>query len=349
MPSVDVAHASRIARLSELPAPPSGRHGWPWTTGSEPLPPTMADGRPWPSISIVTACLNAARFIEESIRSVLLQGYPNVDYVIVDGGSRDGTVDVIRKYAPWLGAWVSEPDRNTSHALNKGFALARGELVNATASDDLFLPGALRRLAEAHAAAPGAVVLAAIEMFDDETGASSVKPAFNVTLRNAVHPRGDDWFWHSGGLMVPRAVHDAAGPFDERPRYCNDQDWICRLLLLAPVVYVDDVVVRHRVHPAAATAVHPALVFRDYVDTVRRFWHHLPDLDPRYLRAEYFVREAAIHLAHHPRWAAYWNRAAGLRLLGRAVLADPRIVAFPLFRSLLRRTATPWRWMRSRP
>lgn len=108
---------------------------------------SQRDERPWPRISIVTPCLNAAAHLEQAMASVLSQGYPNLEYVVVDGGSSDGSVEMIRRHADRLAWWVSEPDRGHADALNKGFARTSGEIMGWINADDALHVGSLRLLA----------------------------------------------------------------------------------------------------------------------------------------------------------------------------------------------------------
>jgi hypothetical protein len=131
-------------RLKDLPAPPAGKTGWPWTEESAAsLPPTMPDGRPWPRLTVVTPSFNQGAYVEATIRSILLQGYPDLEYFVLDGGSKDGSVDIIRKYAPWLAGWFSGPDGGQSAAIDRGLRQGTGEFATWINSDDMLCCDAL--------------------------------------------------------------------------------------------------------------------------------------------------------------------------------------------------------------
>lgn len=144
--------------LAELPRPPVDRTGWPWTEETARLPEAMPNRKPWPKISIVTPLLNQKPFIEETIRSILLQGYPNVEYLIVDGGSTDGSLEVIEAYAPWVRCMVRKGE-GQSAAVNRGFREATGELIGWQNSDDFYGRDSFRNAALAAAANPDCDIL----------------------------------------------------------------------------------------------------------------------------------------------------------------------------------------------
>ncbi|NEO12385.1 MULTISPECIES: tetratricopeptide repeat protein [unclassified Moorena] len=130
-------------------------------------PQTLPDGSPWPKISIVTPSLNQGEFIEETILSVIHQHYPNVEHILIDGGSTDETMTIVNQYRDHLTYVVSEPDSGQSEALNKGFAIASGEILTWLNSDDRLAPGALYRVALAFYTSGADVVAGVCQLFKD--------------------------------------------------------------------------------------------------------------------------------------------------------------------------------------
>ncbi|MGE0481527.1 MAG: glycosyltransferase [Phycisphaerae bacterium] len=147
----------------------SGRGPWPFARAdARPLPATLPDGRPWPKISIVTPSFNQGRYIEETLLSVANQGYPNVEHIVIDGGSTDETRAVIERHRPTLAHVVSERDRGQGDALNKGFRVATGEILTWLNSDDRLAPGALAGVALAFATRGADMVAGICEIWRDD-------------------------------------------------------------------------------------------------------------------------------------------------------------------------------------
>jgi glycosyltransferase involved in cell wall biosynthesis len=165
----DVLRSLRLTCLTADSAARSGYACWPYQ--APPLylavPRRLPDGRPWPRISIVTPSFNQGRFIEETILSVLGQGYPNLEYIVIDGGSTDETGAVLERYRDLFDHIVSEKDDGQSHAINKGMAIATGEILTWLNSDDMLAPGALFAMAIAFATSHAEIVAGIAEIYRD--------------------------------------------------------------------------------------------------------------------------------------------------------------------------------------
>lgn len=213
--------------LADLPAPPAGRVGWPWTEASPPLPVSPPGGGTWPRISIITPSFNQGIYLEETIRSVLLQGYPDLEYFIIDGGSTDDSVAIIRKYEKWLAGWVSEKDAGQSDAINKGFARCTGEIFNWLCSDDFLTAGALGIVADGFRKGDGCDVLAGacFCQYDEEPEKSSARSA-KVEGWERIPYHAAIW---QPSCFFRRSLVERSGLVLEDLHFCMDRELWCYL------------------------------------------------------------------------------------------------------------------------
>ncbi len=234
-----------------FPKPPPGRNGWPWGEPVQPLPPEMPDGSPWPAISLVTPSFNQGQFIEETLRSVLLQGYPRLELVVIDGGSRDNTVEILRKYEPWLTSWVSEPDRGQAHAINKGLARVTGDYVGWLNSDDYLLPGALRTWAELIRAQPQAVLWVGATQLIDRDGDLLELHRPKLGDQRALAMWNFEAEFYQPGCLFSRHACEHVGGLDERLHFALDPDLWMRLRAMGEFAACDVPVACARIYPEA--------------------------------------------------------------------------------------------------
>ena len=236
----------RCPKLAELPPPPACNTGWPWTVETPELPPTRPDGSPWPRISIVTPSYNQGQFIEETIRSVLLQGYPDLEYTIIDGASTDESAEIIKRYEPWLAYWVSEKDHGQAHAINKGLAKSSGEIFQWINSDDVLLFNALLYIATAFSEHAVAAPILVGKMRSN----SKTRYNRNLTVKHILRGRA---VFSQPGLWLPADKLRLIG-IREDLHYAFDWDMLIRYLEKYPnVTHIESHSVFFRLHENSKT------------------------------------------------------------------------------------------------
>jgi len=311
--------------LADLPRPAQGRTGWPWTESPKVIEKTLPDGAEWPRISIVTPSFNQANYLEETLRSVLLQGYPNLEYIVIDGASTDGSSEIIRRYEPWLSYWMSARDSGQAQALNHGFERTSGTLLGSINSDDLLEPGVLRSLALAHQAQSNAILLGDVINFDARDGASWRIRQRNVNFDAMSQPWRRAVTWHQPGTWFPRSLYQRVGPYDETLRYLFDWDWMCRALRLAPVRRLNEAVARFRYHAESKTVGEAESWRAERATLIRRYWPH-QTCDAKLLHAILEFASATDKMVYQS-----YDRRAAVGHLVRALGHDQRLLALPRY------------------
>ena len=156
--------------LSKLPSSDNSKLGWPWTVESKAESFSYSEQMRWPKLSIVMPSYNQGKFIEQTIRSVLLQNYPNLEFIVCDGGSDDETLEILDKYKPWLSFYQSKKDRGQGHAINLGFSIASGDYIGWINSDDFYLPNCFQTVISTFLKCHSDIVYGeSISLYDNDT------------------------------------------------------------------------------------------------------------------------------------------------------------------------------------
>jgi glycosyltransferase involved in cell wall biosynthesis len=280
-----------------------------------------------PKISIVTPSFNQGQFLEETIRSVLDQDYSNLEYIIIDGGSNDDSVDVIRRYESQITAWVSEKDRGQVHAINKGIEQTTGDIFGFVNSDDLYLPGTLQTVGEYFAAHPQSEwVCGDTIMFGEGRPDDLVR---TVVPKSAAHCLSWAYTAAQPGHFWKRPL--IAGGFDEAWPYDFDHDMYVRLLLAGhECEYIPQAFARYRLHEVSKTVAEGDRQIAEFERSAEVYEDRLQGADRRWCRSTRFLRRS---------YAASesGDKSEGARWLMRALATYPEAVAKRPFWGCLRK------------
>ena len=274
--------------LKDLPLPPPGKTGWPWMEQTQPLPERRPDGSDWPRLSIVTPNYNQGQFIEETIRSVLLQGYPNLEYIIIDGGSTDNSAEIIKNYEQYLAYWISEPDQGQSHGINKGFERCTGNYIAWMNSSDCYMPGALQSIfgnskTDGCDFIYGVITYAGKSLNEKQiictTGLKSFDLKYLLRFFYSIK-----YIIPSQSVFVSKNLVKKVGLLDEHLHFCMDLDWYVRIANLKPSTYKNQLpICFYRLHDDAKTASNDENFKKEPLTIAHRYAGNLTKIEQKKL------------------------------------------------------------------
>jgi glycosyltransferase involved in cell wall biosynthesis len=207
-----------------------------------------------PKITIVTPSYNQGIFIDQTIRSVLSQGYENLEYIVIDGGSTDDSLSIINSYSSKISRIISEPDKGQSDAINKGFQLATGEILGWLNSDDILLPGSLNKVAGYFSQNPGCKWVAGNCIFTN----IFLKPVWQYNVPQ-IKPEEYLKFWEGNYLSQPsvffkKELFDEAGGVNIDLHYAMDLDLWLRFMAISPLHVINAGLSINRTYPNTKTS-----------------------------------------------------------------------------------------------
>jgi glycosyltransferase involved in cell wall biosynthesis len=249
----------------------------------------------FPRITIITPTYNQGNFIEETILSVIDQQYPNLEYIIIDGGSTDNTVEIIKKYEQYLSYWISEKDSGQSSAINKGLKIATGSIINWLNSDDIMTPGCLHAVAAYFNQNPGVgMVYGNIILFnkDKELPNHAFKASQLHYYTHITIPQPAGFF--------SKKIIDTVGLIDEQIHFCMDSDLYVRAALVGfKFVQVPDIFCRFRLHQGSKSG--SAFNRQLLVDNALIFYSVVKSVKPGSEFIDQLYEEVGIPIPGHPK------------------------------------------------
>lgn len=213
---------------------------------------SIDDGPALPRITVITPSYNQGQYLEATIQSVIAQRYPNIEYIIRDGGSTDNSIAIIRKYEPWISHWTSEPDGGPADAINRAFAGATGDILAWLNSDDMYLPGALHAAAEVFMTLPEVDLVYGEGWYIDERG-HRIEPCRFVRRRfERLYLVNKDPILQPAAFWK-RSLWESTGPLDTSLRWVFDWEWFIRAHDRGRFHYLPIELANYRVQPEALT------------------------------------------------------------------------------------------------
>ena len=226
---------------------------------------------PLPKISIITPSFNQARFIEANIQSVLLQQYPNIEHIIIDGGSTDGTIEILQKYSHLH--WIPEKDNGQSHALNKGFKMATGDIVGWLNSDDTYCPNIFQIIAEKYDAENVKVIYG--DGYEIDEDGKVTRPLYSRGVSPEILVKYWKWKYEfiQPAFFFSREVFNEVGFLDENLFYTMDYDYFIRLGKHYEIHYLPKPLANYRLHAGSKTGKNFLKFIPDYIWEMQKVSH----------------------------------------------------------------------------
>jgi hypothetical protein len=304
-----------------------------------------------PRISLVTPSFNQAPYLEATLESVVRQEYPDLEWIVMDGGSTDGSVEILRPYERHFAAWVSERDAGQADALRRGFARATGDILGWLNSDDVLMPGALRRVGEFFAAHPACQFLTGDSVFIDAGGTRQVWEVRGgaYSFRELLH-YCDGIYLPQPSVFFTRAAYDRAGGVDATLEYAMDFDLWLRIRAEHELFHVPEHLSQMRVHAHAKGQDPMQPTLHAVSQITRRHWGSVGRGERMRLRYGLRRMHAREHCAQGLASAQAQDRRAARRAFLLALAYDPFILTSRPAQSLMARLALPQtlraRWLR---